>query len=95
MWTWLERVNYEHRVNRWYVVAVQASLFDEVALIRFWGSRGTDFQQMRVDPFDDVDTARDAAERLIREKVRKGYRIAGEYALPGFDAGKAGADRAT
>ncbi len=90
MWTWLERVNYENRINRWYVVAVQNSLFSEVALIRFWGSRGTDFQQMKLEPFVDKNKARDAADRLIRSKVRKGYRIVGGYEPPSLDAQPAG-----
>jgi predicted DNA-binding WGR domain protein len=86
MWTWLERVNYEHQINRWYVVAVQNSLFSELALIRFWGSRGTDFQQIKIEPFENANKARDAADRLIRSKVRKGYRVVSGYVPPELDA---------
>ncbi len=65
-------------------------MFSEVALIRFWGSRSTDFQQMKLEPFVDANKARDAADRLIQSKVRRGYRIVGGYVPPSLDAQPAG-----
>ncbi len=95
-WTWLERVDPEDHANRWYAVGVQPSLFHPVALICFWGSRETTFQEMQVKPFKDQDAAREAADKVIRAKVRQkgGYRIVGGYVPPGLDAQSAGGDLA-
>jgi predicted DNA-binding WGR domain protein len=38
-------------------------------------------------PYDDEAGARTAANRLIRAKVRRGYRIASGYKPPGPDEG--------
>jgi predicted DNA-binding WGR domain protein len=73
MWTILKRVDLEDHINRWYAVGVQTGLFDAVAVVRFWGSRETAYQQVRVEPFGDQVTARIAADRLIQKKLRRGY----------------------
>ncbi len=52
------------------------SLFDAAAVVRFWGSREKDYQQGMVRAFDDAEAAREAADRLIRAKVRRKYQIA-------------------
>jgi hypothetical protein len=43
---------------------------------------------MQIEPFEDQDAAREAADRVIRAKVRQkdGYRIVGGYVPPGLDA---------
>ncbi len=38
-WTLLERVDPDEGLNRWYFVGVQPGLFDQVVVVRFWGSR--------------------------------------------------------
>ena len=85
MWTWLERVNPEEHANRWYAVGVQPGLFDDVVVARFWGNRSTRYQQARFEPFNGQATARAAADRLIREKLRGGYRIVSGYVPPAED----------
>jgi len=87
MWTWLQRVDYAQNLNRWYAVGVQPALFDQAAVIRFWGSREKDYQQVLVQAFDDEAGARQAADRLIREKLRRGYRIMGGYRPEGLGEG--------
>ncbi len=79
MWTWLQRVDYDQNVNRFYLIGVQPALFDQVAVIRFWGSREKDYQQVMVRPFDSQASARQAADRLIRAKLRRGYCIVDGY----------------
>jgi predicted DNA-binding WGR domain protein len=83
-WTWLKRVDVQENVNRWYAVGVQSSLFDAAAVIRFWGSREKDYQRGLVRAFDDAETARQAADRLIRAKVRRKYQIVGGYVPDGL-----------
>lgn len=83
MWTWLERVDYDERVNRWYAVGVQPDLFGQIVVARYWGSRGTRAQRLVCEPFEDVETARVAADRVIREKVGRGYRVVAGYVPEG------------
>ncbi len=85
-WTFLERIDHDLRINRWYAVGVQAALFDRVAVIRFWGSRANKSQRVLVRAFDDETQAREIADRLIRAKVKRQYRIVAGYRPPGIDA---------
>jgi len=86
-WTWMSRIDPEKNANRWYAVGVQPTLFDPVALITAWGSRETAFQEVEIEPFEDQDAARAAADQVIREKVRQkgAYRIMGGYRPPGIE----------
>ncbi len=95
-WTWLERVDPGLHANRWYAVGVQPSILDSMAVICFWGSRETTYQQMQIEPFDDQDEAREAADRVIRGKMRQkgSYVIVGGYVPPGLDVQPADADAA-
>ena len=74
-WTWLTQVEPNENKDRFYAVGVQPTLLDPFALIRLWGSRSTSAQRMMIEPYPDPETARMAADRLICEKVRGGYRI--------------------
>jgi len=87
VWTWLTRIDPATNANRWYAVGVQSTLLDDIAVVRFWGSRKTAFQQMKVELFADVDEARAAADKLIRAKVRQknSYRITAGRVPPGLD----------
>ena len=78
--TWLSRVDPDEHMNRWNAVGVQPGLFDQVAVIRLWGSREKDYQQVMVQAFEELEVARTAADELIREKVRRGYQVVGGYA---------------
>ncbi len=80
--------------NRRYAVGVQSTLFDPVAIVRFWGSRQTSYQQVMVQAFNNVSEARDAADKVIRRKARKGYFIVGGYVPPGLDVHPADGDAA-
>ncbi|MFP4080462.1 MAG: WGR domain-containing protein [Ectothiorhodospira sp.] len=42
--------------------------------MREWGRLGQRGGQQRSEPFPDLGAARAAMERLVREKVRRGYR---------------------
>jgi predicted DNA-binding WGR domain protein len=84
-WTYLKRVDFSHNVNRWYAVGVQPSLLDAVALVRSWGSREKNYRRVMVQPFDNVEAARGAADRLIRTKLRRGYQIVAGHVPDGID----------
>ena len=80
----MSRIDPDKNANRWYLIGIQPSLFDPIALIRFWGSRSTTYQQVMVQPFEDQETAREAADKLICDKVRGGYRVTAAYRPPGI-----------
>jgi predicted DNA-binding WGR domain protein len=63
----------EERMNRWYFVSVQASLFHSYAVVIGRGSRENDFQQWRIIPADLAGQAQDIAYKIIRKKLKKGY----------------------
>ena len=84
-WTWLQHMDYEQNIN-FYLVGVQPALFDQVAVIHFWGSRQNMRQRVIVQPFDDQASARAAADRLIQHKVKCGYLIVAGYEPPGLGA---------
>ncbi len=90
----MTRIDPDENANRWYAIGVQPSLLDPVAVICFWGSCETTFQQMQIEPFVDQEAAREAADRVIRSKVRQkgNYRIVGGYVPPGLDVQPAGDD---
>ncbi len=71
-------------MNRWVRGGSTPSLFDAAAVVRFWGSREKDYQRGIVRAFDDAETAREAADRLIRAKVRRKYKIVGGYVPDGL-----------
>ena len=50
MLTFLKRVDPEEHMDRWYMVFVQATLFEPVAVICAWGNRRNSYQQLRVLP---------------------------------------------
>jgi predicted DNA-binding WGR domain protein len=79
MWTWLEKVDHEHKTNRWYAIGVQPTLLDGIAVIRFWGSRGNRYQRMLIEPFTETQPARERADALIRARLQRGYYIRSGY----------------
>jgi predicted DNA-binding WGR domain protein len=60
--------------RRIYRIALRGDFFDAVVLVREWGRLGQRGGQQRCEPFPDLATARAAMERLVREKMRRGYR---------------------
>jgi predicted DNA-binding WGR domain protein len=69
----MKRIEPEENMDRWYLVAVQATLFDPVAVITAWGSRETTYQQMRIFPTGSEEEALDLAARIVGQKLRLGY----------------------
>ncbi len=40
-WTWLTHIDPTTNANRWYAISVQPTLFDSVAVVRFWSGMNT------------------------------------------------------
>ena len=72
----LIRVDPFRRMDRWYAVLTLRDLFGVLAVACFWGSRRTAYQRHRLIPCATEAEARALAERIVRAKIRRGYREA-------------------
>lgn len=70
--TELRRVDPERNMARFYLLAIQPTLFGGASLIRNWGRIGTS-GQVKVETYDQSDDAHRAYRRLERAKRRRGY----------------------
>lgn len=71
----LRRIDATQNMRRFYVLAIQPTLFGGASVIRNWGRIGTNGQSM-VQTFDQSEEADSALVRLERSKRRRGYRDA-------------------
>ena len=69
----LRRVDPARNMARYYRVAVEPTLFGWSAVVRDWGRIGRSARR-RLDLYGDEDQAVVAADRLLRSKLRRGYR---------------------
>ncbi|TIU63358.1 MAG: WGR domain-containing protein [Mesorhizobium sp.] len=69
----LHRIDPSRNMRRFYMLAIQPTLFGGASVIRNWGRIGTNGQSM-METFDSEDDAASASMRLERTKRRKGYR---------------------
>ncbi len=69
-----ERVNPERNEARYYYLAWQATLFDTGAVVRLWGRKG-ETQRELATPYPTLDEAWPLLRRLIRTRLRRGYRV--------------------
>jgi predicted DNA-binding WGR domain protein len=75
MLTFLKRVDPEEHMDRWYMVFVQATLFEPVAVICAWGNRRNSYQQLRVLPAQSEGEAFTLAQKIVEQKLARGYAI--------------------
>lgn len=68
----LTRRDPARNMARFYRIALEPTLFDEVSLVRNWGRIGT-AGQVRMETFDESGEAESAGAKLERVKRRKGY----------------------
>ena len=71
----LTRIEPDARMNRWYLVNVQPTLLDEIAVVCAWGSRETSFQQTRIIPVHSQVQAQNLAADIVKKKIGRGYRF--------------------
>lgn len=68
----LHRINPSQNMRRFYMLAIQLTLFGGASVIRNWGRIGTNGQSM-METFDRETDAVSASMRLERLKRRRGY----------------------
>jgi predicted DNA-binding WGR domain protein len=68
----LRRVDPEHGVARFYMLAIERDLFGTIRLVRTWGRIGTRGREL-ADVFETGEQAAEALEALAVVKRRRGY----------------------
>jgi predicted DNA-binding WGR domain protein len=76
MVTTLIHVDHDKHMDRRYTVAVQPTLLDPVAVVCVWGSRRGRYQRLRVLPAASAQEGHQLADRIVQQKVRRGYVLA-------------------
>jgi predicted DNA-binding WGR domain protein len=72
--TTLIRVDLEKHMDRRYSVAIQPTLLDPMAVVCVWGGRRSSYQRLQVHPMSTQEEAQKVAEKIVRGKMRRGYR---------------------
>lgn len=68
----LRRIDPTQNMRRFYMLAIQPTLFGGASVIRNWGRIGTSGQSM-METYDSSDDAETASIRLERLKRKRGY----------------------
>jgi predicted DNA-binding WGR domain protein len=69
----LERRDENRNMARFYVLAIEPTLFGDSALVREWGRIGS-WGRRRLDLYADAQASGEALETWLRRKERRGYR---------------------
>ncbi len=69
----LAQVDPDRNRRRYYCLLLQPGLF-EISLQRQWGRLGSKKLRVRDESFGSLDLAMQRANRLYRERLRRGYR---------------------
>lgn len=69
---YLQRIQPQARMWRFYSLEIRPTLFGQWALVRRWGRIGTEGQQKEIW-FDKHITAAAMGEKLLEQKIRRGY----------------------
>jgi predicted DNA-binding WGR domain protein len=70
----LDRSDPQRNMARFYVLAVEPTLFGDATLVREWGRWGSRGRR-RLDLYGDLDEASEALEDWLLRKTKRGYRI--------------------
>ena len=73
----LHRCDPDRNIKRFYLVTTGPSLLEPYAVWRFWGRIGG-FQRQLLTPCGSAVEARRLADRLIKKRLQRGYRIVRE-----------------
>jgi predicted DNA-binding WGR domain protein len=71
----VQRIDSTRNMARYYRLAIEPTLFGDIAVVRNWGRIGTHGRE-RVEFFDTEMQALSLFLEILREKRRKGYRPA-------------------
>lgn len=69
---YLERIDPNRNMARFYAMSIQPTLFGELSLIRNWGRIGATGRN-KIETFPDMEGLVRAKMRLARQKRRRGY----------------------
>ena len=70
----LERIDRPRNMARFYVISIEPTLFEDLALVRRWGRIGTAGRQ-RIDLHPSRPVAQAELEKWLHRKRRRGYQI--------------------
>jgi len=70
----LERRDASRNMARFYVLAIEPTLFGDATLVREWGRIGS-LGRRRLDLHADMATAAEALDVWLDRKARRGYRV--------------------
>ncbi|MGL4239180.1 WGR domain-containing protein [Tabrizicola sp.] len=77
----LHRIDPEANMARFYCIDVAATLFGNVSVLRTWGRIGTN-GRTSIETCASLEEAEKAASQILRRKMRRGYRPAGQMLPP-------------
>jgi predicted DNA-binding WGR domain protein len=69
----LHRVEPKKLVYRWYIVQIQPTLLDQLAVVCSWGSLRSNYSRQRAIPAESREKAEELAATIVERKVGKGY----------------------
>jgi predicted DNA-binding WGR domain protein len=70
----LERRDPSRNMARFYMLAIEPSLFGDMALVREWGRVGS-LGRRRLDLHPNVTSAGEALDMWLARKARRGYQV--------------------
>ena len=70
----LERVDRARNMARFYVLSIETTLFDDLALVRRWGRIGT-LGRQRIDLHPSRPVAQIELKKWLDSKRRRGYQL--------------------
>ena len=70
----LERVDRAKNMARFYVLSIESTLFEDLALVRRWGRRGS-AERQRIDLHPCRPIAQIQIKKCLEHKRRRGYQL--------------------
>ena len=70
----LERIDRPRNMARFYVISIEPTLFEDLALVRRWGRIGSAGRQ-RIDLHPSRSVAQVELEKWLQRKRRRGYQL--------------------
>ena len=71
----LRKIDPDQGMNRWYMITVQATLLEPLAVVCAYGSWESPWQQLRVLPVSSPAEAQDLAATILDQKLNRGYQV--------------------
>jgi predicted DNA-binding WGR domain protein len=85
----LERVDRARNMARFYVLSIEPTLFEDLALVRRWGRIGSAGRE-RIDLHPSRRVAQIELKKWLDRKTRRGYQLRGLEQAPGQQDGSSG-----